>query len=161
MRTMPEIILSQDKHEHVIMQQAYDWYFADPQTPAHDPLLCLVTDAFTPIDLQLEMFGSQTLVDDYLIFKNFADQWRADRTTTSSITDIVLAPAYQAIIGMGPRAIGFILRELDEQKEDPDHWFLALQALTRSNPVRQEDEGNLQQMAAAWLKWAASKGYAW
>lgn len=113
---------------------------------------------YTP-DEQLEIFTEQ-IVDDNFIFQTLVEQWRSERGTTSSTTEMVMCPAYQNIIGMGPRAIQFILAELVLEGDNPDHWFWALQVLTRVNPVSDEDEGDLRKMTAAWLKWAASKGYA-
>ena len=102
----------------------------------------------------------EVVVDESAVFKTLAQRWRNERGSTSSITEMVLCPAYQSIIGMGPKAMRFIIAELRSEGDDPDHWFWALQALTGVNPVSEEQEGNLREMANAWLSWAASEGYA-
>ena len=109
---------------------------------------------------QLEMF-SREIVDECGVFRSLVADWRSQRGSTSSTTEMVLCPAYQSIIGMGPKAIPLILARLVLEGHDPDHWFWALQAITGANPVSEEDEGNLRRMSRAWLDWAASEGYAW
>jgi hypothetical protein len=102
----------------------------------------------------------ESVVDESAVFKALAEKWRRERGSTSSMTEMVVCPAYQNIIGMGPKAIRFIISELRAEGDNPDHWFWALQALTRMNPVSEENEGNLNEMAKAWLSWAALEGYA-
>src|SRR5580704_8765414 len=43
------------------------------------------------------------------VFKNLVDQWHVERGATSSVTDMIACPAYYKIIGLGPKAIDFIL----------------------------------------------------
>jgi len=90
----------------------------------------------------------------YLLLKD----WREGRGPTSSVTQLAMHPAYQQIIGMGPDALPFILRELERT---PDHWFWALNAITGADPVRVEDRGRLRKMAAAWIRWGKDEGYSW
>jgi hypothetical protein len=70
---------------------------------------------------------------------------------------MAMHPAYQQIIGMGTPAVPLILAEL---KRGVDHWFWALRAITRENPVPPESLGDMDAMAAAWLAWGRMKGYA-
>jgi len=98
---------------------------------------------------------------DEFVFSRLVAEWRKERGATSSTSDIVLCYAYQAIIGMGQKAVPIILAQLESEGDNPDQWFWALQALTRANPVVEEDEGNYRKMARAWLNWAARNGYAW
>jgi hypothetical protein len=65
-------------------------------------------------------------------------------------------PAYREIIGMGGKVVPLLLRELRRQ---PDHWFIALHELTQANPVPPASYGNLQEMAAAWIRWGEEKGF--
>ena len=88
-------------------------------------------------------------------FTALASQWREATETISSIDDMVLHPAYQRIIGMGPAVLPLILRELQRR---PDHWFWALRAITGVDPIREEQRGNVREMAADWLGWAKTKG---
>ncbi|MHC5730400.1 MAG: hypothetical protein ACYTXY_41090, partial [Nostoc sp.] len=71
---------------------------------------------------------------------------------------ISMHPAYQRIIGMGQPVVPLIMRELERE---PDHWFWALNAITRVNPVKSEQRGRLQQMAQAWIEWGKANGYRW
>lgn len=89
-------------------------------------------------------------------FYHLVAQWKDETKTIPFINQKSVHPAYQKIIGLGPVAIPMILRELNK---DADHWFWALQALTRTNPVSPEDRGNMQKMRVAWLNWGRSKGY--
>ena len=89
-------------------------------------------------------------------FSALADEWRRETAPLSSVTDVVLHPAYQRIIGMGRRALPFILAELARQ---PDHWFWALRAITGENPVTDDDAGNLLQMRDAWLRLGRQRGW--
>jgi hypothetical protein len=94
----------------------------------------------------------------YVEFHSLARTWRNDVTLTSSITEMVMHPAYQRIIGMGFIVLPLIFRDLENE---PDHWFWALKAITGEDPVKPEDRGNLPKMAAAWLKWAKDQGLEW
>ena len=98
---------------------------------------------------------------DAAVFKYLVSQWRRRRGVTSSTTVMGTCPAYQKIIGMGKTAIPHILREMENEGDDPDMWFWALQAITRVDPVPAEDRGDVKRMADAWLSWARKVGYAW
>jgi len=89
-------------------------------------------------------------------FNKLAAEWKNDRRATSSTTALSMHPAYQLIIGMGEKALPFIFADL---QRGLDHWFWALRAITRENPVSPENRGNMQEMANAWLSWGREKGY--
>jgi len=89
-------------------------------------------------------------------FQTLADKWRAETGHLSSTTKIVLHPTYQRIIGLGPIAIGAILRDL---RQTYDHWFWALSAITGENPIKPEDAGDIEKMVEVWVKWGQGKGY--
>lgn len=89
-------------------------------------------------------------------FRELADWWRRDFMVTSSATRMAQHPAYLRIIGMGPRAVPFLLEEL---RERPDHWFVALHAITGATPVPVSSRGRLRQMADAWIAWGEGEGY--
>lgn len=91
-------------------------------------------------------------------FQVLAEWWREGVRFTSSLTEMALHPAYQRIIGMGPAAVPFLLREL---KQRPDHWFWALSAITGADPVQPEHRGRVKPMAQAWLRWAKEQGLHW
>ena len=102
-----------------------------------------------------------TTQEDWLTFKRLVNEWQEQRGAMSSITEAVLCPAYQSIIGMGPDAVRFILSQLLDERDEPDQWFWALKAITGADPVRAEDRGNFVKMADSWLEWAKNEGYAW
>jgi hypothetical protein len=54
--------------------------------------------------------------------------------------------------------VPLLLRELERE---PDHWFRALYALTGANPVPEGSQGNVREMALAWLHWGRQQGYQW
>lgn len=91
-------------------------------------------------------------------FEQLAGQWRSESQFISSMTDMVMLPSYQRIIGMGRDVVPLMLRELERE---PDYWFWALQATTGDDPVQPADRGDLQKMAVAWLNWGKREGYRW
>ena len=90
-------------------------------------------------------------------FQALAARWREDIGHLSSIREIVIHPAYQRIIGMGPAVVPHILAELARR---PDHWFWALSAIIGEDPVRPEHRGRMAAMAGDWLQWAEKRGSA-
>lgn len=93
-------------------------------------------------------------------FQALAKQWQLERGAMSSITEMSILPSYQKIIGMGEDAIPLILARLRSEGDEPDQWFWALRSLTDVNPVKEEDQGDFQAMAQAWLAWGESEEYA-
>ncbi len=124
------------------------------QQPSDDSLFASASE----IPEQYELFPPCVVQE--AVFQELLAQWRVERGTTSSATEIVLCNSYQAIIAMGPTAIPFILAQMEGEGEHPDHWFWALQMLTGSDPVREEDEGDFRKMAKSWIEWARSR-YVW
>jgi len=88
-------------------------------------------------------------------FARLAADWRSKRGPVSAITEMVMMPEYQRIIGMGSGALPLILEELERC---PDHWFWALKAITGEDPVPAEARGDLRRMADAWLQWGYANG---
>jgi len=91
-------------------------------------------------------------------FQALAARWREDCGHLSSVREMIVNPAYQQIIGMGPAVLPHILAELARQ---PDHWFWALSAITGEDPVRQEHRGRVGPMSGDWLEWAKKRGIRW
>ena len=89
-------------------------------------------------------------------FWRLAAQWKHDTYWHSSVTQKILHPCYQQIIGMGPLAVPWILKSLSF---DPDFWFEALMAITREQPVPVEHAGDMQAMADDWVVWGRRNGY--
>ena len=87
-------------------------------------------------------------------FNQLATAWRAETAHLSSLTKVVMHPAYQQIIGMGQKAVPIILRRLQEK---PEFWYWALHSITREDPVPAGDPGNTRKMRDAWLNWGKDK----
>jgi hypothetical protein len=94
---------------------------------------------------------------DWPLFNQLADEWRKERGITSSATKMAMCPAYQQIIGMGISVVPFILRELKNKDNDPEHWFWALEMITREDPVPISSYGNTVEMARAWVSWGENQ----
>ena len=89
------------------------------------------------------------------LFSRLAEEWRRNRHRGADVAAMVMHPAYQRIIGMGEDAIPLILSELDCQ---PDHWFWALHSITGADPVPEDCQGNISEMANAWIEWGRRNG---
>ena len=87
-------------------------------------------------------------------FEHHATIWRNETAFLSSLTEQVLHPSYQRIVGMGRQAIPLLLHELEH---NPDFWFWALNAITGENPV--EEGATFDEGVSAWLEWGKEKGY--
>jgi hypothetical protein len=98
---------------------------------------------------------------DWVNFRRYVAQWHSERGVTSSPVYMAMCPAYQRILAMGKRAIPLILRQLEIEGDDPDHWFWALNFLTNSDPVLPEDRGDMKKMSAAWVNWGQRNRNAW
>jgi len=143
----------------VVIQQAYEVFFSQQKRdvttdyPGDDAIGVLLPEEGVAI--------SDPDVEAWIKFQELFSRWRIERGAMSSITEAVLRPAYQAIIGMGPTAVPFMLAELESNQDEPDQWFWALKAITGADPVAEEDRGDFVAMAKAWLQWAHQSEYAW
>jgi len=90
---------------------------------------------------------------NWYYFSTLKEEWRRERGATSSITKSAMCFSYQRIIGMGEKAVPFIMQDLREHRDQPDQWFWALRAITGANPVSDENRGNFPRMAEQWLEW--------
>lgn len=158
------IVISQSAVLPPVVQGTYRWLLAqqrsesdllEPREEAEADWSFETPSGFAE---QYELF--EPYIDEQAVFQMLVHQWRIERGSSSSTTEIVLCPAYQAIIGMGPVAIHLIMAQMESEGQHPDQWFWALQVLTKADPVREEDEGNFPQMARSWLQWARSR-YVW
>jgi predicted DNA-binding antitoxin AbrB/MazE fold protein len=91
-------------------------------------------------------------------FRQLKEAWERAVAHHSSTTIRNNHPAYREIIGLGPKVIPLLLRDLEENHT---HWFCALREITGANPVPESAAGNIPKMAEAWLSWARDKGYQW
>jgi hypothetical protein len=90
-----------------------------------------------------------------IAFNLLASEWRRSRDPYRSGTKSFMLPAYQMIIGLGPAAIPYILRELARA---PEQWFWALKAISREDPVSPDAAGDVLRMRDAWLDWGRRRG---
>lgn len=120
------------------------------QAPENTDIVRSAMDEINSLVAEAEVLATAM---DWIKFQQLRAQWEAECGITSSLTKIVLAPSYQRIIAMGPKAIPFILRQLELEGDDPDWWFWALEMLTGHNPVPDGARGNTVAMAKAWLDW--------
>jgi hypothetical protein len=86
-------------------------------------------------------------------FAALADQWRRETQHFSLISRKVSHPAYLRIMGMGRPAIPLLLEEL---RDRPSHWFVALRFTANTDPVPQG--ANPGQARDAWLEWGRAEG---
>ena len=89
-------------------------------------------------------------------FEQLAEEWERNRPRGGDVAEITAHPAYRNIIDMGEAAVPWILNRLELK---PDHWFVALHAITNATPVPPESRGRIKEMTAAWLKWGRQQGY--
>jgi hypothetical protein len=99
-------------------------------------------------------------VQAWLKFRRLVSGWHTERGAASSITATAMCDAYQKIIGMGPDVIPLIVAQMRSEGDEPDQWFWALQVLTGVDPIADEDRGDYAKMAASWIEWAETEGYA-
>ena len=90
--------------------------------------------------------------------EQLADEWEQNRPRGVDVVEMAEHLAYQRIIEIGVGAVPWLLARLEQR---PNHWFLALDAITGANPVPAESQGNIKAMADAWIKWGRENGYQW
>ena len=108
----------------------------------------LLTDYYKPL--------SRQWANPVIRFNNLENEWKESTSILSSITEIVMHPSYQQIIGIGPSAIPFIFLSM---RREPDHWFWALKAITGEDPVPNEYRGKIKKMTEAWRDWGKKNLY--
>lgn len=83
-------------------------------------------------------------------FQALRNEWVNETKYFSSAEQKFLHPAYQKIIGMGRKAIPFIINDL---LDEPQHWFWALKSITGEDPVPPASRGRIKEMIQHWLQW--------
>lgn len=97
--------------------------------------------------------------NDVALFRKLTNKWYIERGVSSSLTEILLSPSYQRIIGMGERAVPLIIKQLEKEGDNPDDWFWALKSITGENPVPDKSRGKMREMAKEWIELAYKKGW--
>ena len=87
-------------------------------------------------------------------FNELSQKWEQETSGLSSISKKMTNLNYLKIIALGKIVVPFILESLQTK---PDHWFLALKALTDEDPTQPEDD--FEQAVEAWLNWGKQKGF--
>ncbi len=87
-------------------------------------------------------------------FHRLAKAWKEGRNSLSTAKRMAAHPAYQEIIAMAEAVVPLIVAELERK---PDHWFIALHAITGASPVPESVRGDLTAMAEAWIRWWREK----
>ena len=54
---------------------------------------------------------------------------------------------------MGRSAAPLLIEQLEREGDDPDHWCVALEAVTGENPVPEIASGDLVRITQAWIAW--------
>ena len=90
------------------------------------------------------------------LFCSDRDQWRSDTRFSSSLSAKLNHPAYLRIIALGKDILPLILEDL---RDGGGHWFEALRAITRDDPVPPEHRSWPRLMREDWLRWGVEKGF--
>ncbi|MGC8561477.1 MAG: hypothetical protein ACP5O1_12475 [Phycisphaerae bacterium] len=91
-----------------------------------------------------------------LLFDRDLEEWRSDTRFSSNLSALLSHPAYLRIIAMGHAVLPLILEDM---QNGGGHWFVALRAITREDPVPPEHRSHPRLMCEDWLRWAAAKGF--
>lgn len=87
-------------------------------------------------------------------FNRLAERWKQNSKIYSLAYLVWNDKNYLKILGMGEKALPFILKDLEKTRS---HWAHALRQITGENPVKKEDEGDWGKMTTSWLDWAKNK----
>jgi hypothetical protein len=88
-------------------------------------------------------------------FEALAQQWLNETKFLSDPVRKILHPSHLKLIAMGESILPLVLREVEKMS---GHWFVILNAISPENPVKPEDETDIERLANAWLEWGRRKG---
>lgn len=139
-------------------RHSYDWFNDDvPELIEREDQ----TWDIVPVSTRVEMidvaefatsFLRRSNADVAVAFELAANEWRADTATDGNAVAIVMHPAYQRIIGLGPQAVPLII---DALRDEVDHWFWALGAIVGFDAA--EGAQSLVEAAQRWIDWYDSE----
>lgn len=89
-------------------------------------------------------------------FTELARTWKRETAFNGNLSKIVMHPAYQRIMSMGPEVIPFILRDLAIRQA---HWFWALHNLVPQGEDPAEGLTTIEEARQAWLAWGRAHNY--
>ena len=93
-------------------------------------------------------------INDFEIFRNLKKSWEQETNCSSSAEEVYFNDNYFKIIGMGMKAVPFILNEL---KKDKFIWFHALGVITREDSIVNDSSATVEDAKKAWLSWGEKK----
>src|SRR5437667_11034541 len=82
--------------------------------------------------------------------------WREQTAYLSSSTRITEQPTYQELMAVGPAALPFLFRDLEQTRDG--HLSKGLTILAGALPVPAEDRRQVYKVAEAWPRWASENG---
>lgn len=143
----------------VSLQDPYldDMYVSEEARQLGQPIwgLLKIGNDFTSVT-EIEVISRSDALSEQ--FRHLAEIVREECAHLSSIREVVMHSAYQQIVGMGPQVLPLLLRELEDRQ---GHWFWALRAIVKEDPVRSDHQGVVAEMTKDWLNWAHRKGLRW
>jgi hypothetical protein len=89
-------------------------------------------------------------------FQQLANQWKRETGFHGNLSRIVMHPAYQRIMAMGPDVIPLILHDLSRKLA---HWFWALHNLVPDGQDPAEGLTTMESARQAWLRWGRDNKY--
>jgi hypothetical protein len=87
-------------------------------------------------------------------YRLLSERWLEETRPFSSVSDMVMHPAYQRIMAMGQPAVPLILRDLRDRSS---HWLYALRFIAGRDVA--EGAETIPAARAAWLAWGRENGY--
>lgn len=126
---------------------------SEKQSSIQPILLTKEPEETTLVDVEDDSVLHQSIEER---FRYLVKVWQSERPPSSHMSVLIMHPAYQQIIGLGPAAIPLLLKEL---QHNLDWWVIALHTITGANPIPKESRGKLKEMAQAWIAWGKQYGY--
>lgn len=75
---------------------------------------------------------------------------------SSDLSRLFYSQGYIEVIGLGPRVVPLLLRDMMERRRP---WIFALQAITRHNAARNVEPGDIRSAINAWLAWGKRRRF--
>lgn len=92
---------------------------------------------------------------DAVRFQLLVNMWKSETGHYSLVQQKIIHPAYLEIIGMGEKALPFLINEI---QRGSSHWFPALRAIAGSD--RPRDEGDsFDEAVEVWTRWWSERHY--
>ena len=75
---------------------------------------------------------------------------------SSDLTRLFYSIGYLEVIGLGPRVVPLLLRDM---RDDRRPWFFALSAITRADAAKNVNPGDIRGVIDAWLAWGKRRRF--